>query len=244
MATEKERDPRTVTLKGIDLSFTEGLFEKKKTSKEEGAVPKHTFNVINLPTGKYYEENNKKIIAALKAAGEAKWKQPEAYKTIAEDNPKRVCFKKAEKFKNDEGKIYAGYDKGGYAFSATGPSAGQKRPKLLDRFKRKLREQANPADVDTGKVKVFEEKDILDIFYGGSKGDVIVSFYGTDKGSRGIFCTAELVRSHQEGQRIGGGGYYVTDDDLDELDDFGDESDGLDDLVEDGDSSDEDDLLG
>lgn len=239
MATDaKERDARTVTLKGVNLSFTDGIKEKKKTSKEDDAKPKYNFNIINHPDGKNYDENHRKIFAALKAAGLKQWKQEDAHKTIAEDNPKRVCVKKARKFKNAEGKIYAGYDHDGDAFSVTGPGGGQRRPTLLDRHKRKLREQAKPEDAAAG--RCFEESDILEVFYGGTKGDVIVSFYGTDKGSRGIFCSCELVRSHQEGERIGGG-FYLTDDDLDELDDL--EDDGLEDELDDGGSKSSDDDL-
>lgn len=206
----KERDPRTVTLKGVRLSFTDGIKEKQRTSDEPDAKEKYNFNIINVAGTKHYDDNNAKIIGALKAAGEKAWKNPDAYKDIAEDNPKRVTFKKGERFKNKEGKVYAGYD-GNYAFSVSGPNGGQRRPVLKDRHKRDV-----------------EEKDIEDVFYGGTFADVIVSFFGTEKGSRGIFATCELVRSLQEGERMGGG-YRVTDDDLDELDDM---EDDIDDLVE------------
>jgi hypothetical protein len=74
---------------------------------------------------------------------------------------------------------------------------------------------------------VFEEGQILDIFYSCTSSDVNVSFYGTDQGSRGIFATAEVVRSHQEGERMAGG-YVFDESDLDEFEDFGD--DGLDEI--------------
>lgn len=216
MATEqKERDPRTVQLKGVRLSFTDGIKDKKKTSSEPDATPKHSLNVINEASRPHFEANQKLIMAAIKAAGLKAWKKEDAYKDIQEDNPKRLCFKKGEKFKNKEGKPYAGYE-GNYAFSASGPSGGQKRPKLLDRYKRSLRDQASADKIKEG--KVFEESQILDIFYGGVYADVIVSFYGTDKGSRGIFCSVEAIRSHQEGERMGGG-VYVDDDDFDDFED-------------------------
>ncbi|MEH0291779.1 ssDNA-binding protein [Agrobacterium sp. CCNWLW71] len=210
---DKATDGRTVQLKRVRLSFTDSLKDKKKTSDDPNALPKHGLNIINEKDSPYYEENHKKIMAALRAAGEKAWKNPDAYKDIMEDNPKRVCFRKGEKFKNKEGKVYTGYE-GNYAFSASGPSAGQKRPKLLDRRKRCLRDQATAEQLKAG--KVFEESEILDIFYGGVFGDVIVSFFGTDKGSRGIFSSAEAIRSHEEGERMGGG-IYVDADDFDDL---------------------------
>ena len=221
MATPKEKDPRTVTLKKVRLSFTDGIYEKQSTNPDDPDQKKFNFNVILEKTGpgsKYFAENHAKVIAAMEAAGIKAWKKADAHLSIAEDNPKRVTYKKGERFKSKEDKIYAGYE-GNMAFSATGPSGGQKRPILRDKYKREV-----------------AEKDIQDVFYGGTYADVIVSFYGTDKGSRGIFATAELVRSHQEGERMGGG-YVLSDDDLDELDDLGDPSDdGL------GDVDDEDDI--
>lgn len=221
MASEK--DPRTVTLKRVRLSFTQGIKDKRKTSDAADAKERHNFNIIEETGGKYSEENRKKVAAAIRAAGDKVWKNPDAYKEIQEDNPKRVTWKKGEKFKSKEGKVYAGYE-GNMAFSVSGPNGGQKRPILKDRHKRDV-----------------EEKDIMDVFYSGTYADVIVSFYGTDKGSRGIFATCELVRSHQEGEAMGGG-YFFDEDDLDELDDLDDGDDGLDDLVSSG--GDTDDLLG
>jgi hypothetical protein len=60
--------------------------------------------------------------------------------------------------------------------------------------------------------------DINDVFYNGSYVDVVISFYGTDKGGNGIFSSIEAIRSWQEGDRMGGG-IQVDDDDFDDLDD-------------------------
>lgn len=198
MAIEEKSDGRTVQLKRVRLSFTDSLKDKKKTSDDPNAKPKHGLNVILEANSPHYEENHKKVMAAIRAAGEKEWKNPDAFKGIMEDNPKRVCYRKGDRFKNREGKPYAGYE-GNHAFSASGPSAGQKRPKLLDRRKREV-----------------GEDDILDVFYGGVYADVIVSFFGTDKGSRGIFASVEAIRSHEEGERMGGG-IYVDADDFDDL---------------------------
>lgn len=218
MATEdKKGDGRTVLLKNVRLSFTDSLLHKKKTA-DDGAE-KHSCNVIVPSDRPEFEANKAKVMSAIRAAGEAAWKKPEAWKDIAEESPKRVCFRKGERFKNKEGEVYQGYA-GHYGITASGPRAGQQRPKLLDKYKRPV-----------------EEKDILDVFYGGVDADVYVSFFGTDKGSRGIFASIELIRSRQTGERMGGG---APDLDLDELDDLGDDDS---DLMTAGGGSSDDDLL-
>ncbi len=198
-----DNDGRTVLLKGVRYSFTDSLKDKKKTSDDPNAIPKHGLNIILEASSPHFEDNKKKCFDAMRAAGEKEWKNPDAFKQIAEDNPKRVCFKKGERFKNGDGQIYAGYE-GNWAMSLSGPSAGQKRPILKDRQKRDV-----------------TENEILDVFYGGCYGDAYVSFFGTDKGSRGIFASADLLRSHQTGERMGGG--FVLDESkmaaLDDLDD-------------------------
>lgn len=208
MATVKEKDPRQVTLKRVILSFTDSLLEKKKTSDDPNAKPKHGLNII-IPDGeKYSKQNRERCVAAIEAACEKQWKKPKFWKDIKEDNPKRLCYRDGSKFKNKEGQIYQGYDGPGIkAFSASGPSAGQRRPVLRDRHKRRV-----------------EEKDILDVCYSGTYADVIVSFFGTDKGSAGVFASCEVIRSWQEGERMAGG-YQFDEDDLDEMDDAEDDDD-------------------
>lgn len=198
MAIEDKSDGRTVQLKGVRLSFTDSLKEKRATV--EDGKPKHSANIILEASSPHNEANRKKVTAALEEASKQAFKNPNTWKTIAEDDPKRVCFRKGERFKNKEGQVYNGYE-GNYAITGAGPGGGQKRPKLLDRHKRPV-----------------EESDILDVCYGGSYADVIVSFYGTEKGGRGIFCSFEAIRSHQTGDKMGGG-IYVDADDFDDLED-------------------------
>jgi hypothetical protein len=136
-----DKDPRTVTLKGVRFSFTDALVEKRATSAENPDRKTHHLNIIienSGPYAKYAEENRKKVMEAIRAAGLQKWKKEDAYKDIMEDSPKRVTYRKGDKFKNKEGKIYDGYE-GNHAFGATGPGGGQKRPRLIDRRKRILR---------------------------------------------------------------------------------------------------------
>lgn len=220
MATDQ--DERTVLLRGIRFSFTDALPEKKKSSDSEDAKPKHGLNIIIETTGpyaKFAEENKAKCIAAMRAAGKQKWKNEDAYKTIREDAPKRVCFRAGKSFKNQEGTIYAGYE-GNYAMSLSGPNGGQRRPRLIDRRKRIL---VGPGDSIPSQTKQevinISADQISDTFYSGCYGDAKVSFFGTDKGSRGIFATCELLRSYQEGERMAGG-YNYSDDDLDEMEDL------------------------
>lgn len=201
MTDEKQKDPRTVQLRRVRLSFTDGLFEKRKTSDDENAKPKHTCNVILEKDQPHFADNKNKIMDGIRAAGDRAWKNEDAYKGIQEDSPKRVCFRPGERFKNKDGKPYAGYE-GNFGLTCGTPGAGQKRPKMYDRVKRNV-----------------AETDILDVCYGGSYADVVVSFYGTDKGSRGIFCVIEAIRSHQEGERMGGGGWDGDADDFDDLED-------------------------
>src|SRR3569623_1507729 len=104
---------------------------------------------------------------------------------IAEENPTRVCFKRGERFKNKQtGVVYAGYE-GNWAMSLSGPSAGQKRPKMLDRLKREV-----------------PEKDILAVNYGGCYADVYVSFFGTRKGSNGIFASDDFLGGNPAPRRL------------------------------------------
>lgn len=202
MATT-DNDGRTVLLKNVRLSFTDSLKDKAKTSDDENAKPKHSFNIILEHDQPEFEDNKAKMMSAIKAAGMKEWKNEDAFKSIMEDNPKRLFYKKGERFKNKEGQVYLGYANN-WAASLSGPSAGQKRPILKDRQKRDV-----------------TENEILDVFYGGCYADVYVSVFGTEKGSRGIFASGDLIRSRQTGERMGGG--FVLDESkmsaLDDLDD-------------------------
>lgn len=201
-------DPRTVRLKLVRLSFTDSLKDKKATVAD-GKL-KHSANVIIVQTpdsdplskkaAALFEENKAKIVAAIKAAGVEAFGKEDAWKDIAEDSPKRLCYRKGERFKNNDGEVYKGYA-GNWAISAGGPKGGEHRPLLLDRHKRPV-----------------EEKDILDVMAGGFYADVVISFFGTEKGGKGIFASIEAIRSRQEGERLGGGP-RASADDFDDLDD-------------------------
>jgi hypothetical protein len=192
----------------VRLSFTDSLKDKKATV--ENGTPKHSANVIVVQTpgddplskkaAALFDQNKAKIVSRHQGIRLEAWGKEDAWKDIAEDSPKRLCFRKGERFKNNDGEVYKGYA-GNWAISASGPKGGEHRPLLLDRHKRQV-----------------EEKDILDVMYGGSYCDVVVSFFGTEKGGKGIFASIEAIRSRQEGERLGGGP-RASADDFDDLDD-------------------------
>lgn len=207
---EKKSDPRTVHLKRVRLSFSDSLKDMKATV-ENGPL-KYGVNLIIESTGPHAEANKAKAMAAIKAACEEKWKDPNAFVAIQEDTPLRVCLRKGERFKNKKtGDVYKGYE-GNLGLSCSTPGGGQRRPILFDRQKRPV-----------------EEKDILDVMYGGSFCDAVISVYGTEKGGRGVFCTVEIIRSHQEGEHLGRS-INTSDfefDDLEDDDAFGGDNDDM-----------------
>ena len=219
--TEKKGDGRTVQLKRVRLSFSS--LDEKRATVEDGE-PKHGFNVILEKDSPYYNENKRKVEAALAAAGLVAFKDEGRWKAVQEDNPKRVCYREGRRFKNKEGKIYDGYD-GNWAVTCGTPKKGQQLPKkMIDRHKRAV----------SGKT------DIADVFYNGVVCDVFLSFFGTDKGGQGFFNTCDAIRSWQEGDHMGGG-ILVDDSDFDDADD--DEDDLMDEPSSKSKSSSDDDDL-
>lgn len=214
---EYEGDGRTVMLKRVRLSYGDSLKDAKPVVAD--GPPKHTSNFIIESDQAGFDEKKAAAIKAIKAACEKEWKNPDRYKTIMEDDPKRLSFRKGERFKNkDTQEIYAGYA-GNMVISAGGPSGGKKRPKLLDR---------------RGNEVPYEKID--DIMYSGTYCDLKVSFYGTAKGgSDGVFATIEAIKSRETGDRMGGGAAATNADEFDEFDD----EDGFDDS---GKSSSDDDF--
>lgn len=216
--TEATVNPRLVTLKKVRLSFTDSLTTAKATVK--GGVPKHSFNILLEPGLPETEANKAAVISALRAVGQEQWEKPEMFKTIAEDKPDRVSYRKGERFKNQEsGEVYKGYE-GCMVVPCAGPggSKNPKRPVILDRKKTPIWHPAKGAE---------NISKIADVCYSGTYADVKVEFYpvtGAESGGNGIFVACQLIRSRQEGDRMAGG-YVVSDSDIDELDDLDDELD-------------------
>lgn len=216
MGKVMDRDPsgRTVLITRGRLSFAESLKDKKKPARgDSDAKPAHSCNIILEANQPEFASNKDAVIAALRAACKEFKKPEDWWLGLFNDDPKQLAFRKGERFKNStSGEVYDGYA-GNLAIAAKGPKAGDVRPTLKDRYKR-----------DVG------YDDITDVCYNGTYGDFIVSFYGTDKGGTSrITCSVEAIRSHQEGDRMGGGGIDIRDDDFDDLpgdDSFGGGSTG------------------
>lgn len=221
--TDTQNDGRIAKLKNVRGFYTQGMVEAKPTV--EGGDPKYNC-IFVLETDKpEFDSNKKAIVAALNAASEKQWKKADVWKTIVEDDPKRCAYRKGERFKNKEGQVYNGFA-GHMALSVAGPSGGKRRPVILDRRKK----------------KVTEPSEIEEVVYGGTYCDIIVSFYGTDKGGKGVFASVEVIRSREEGDRIGGG-YQFREDDADFFDDLADDDDFGDADTTKSSKSDDDDLF-
>lgn len=209
MSDDKKTDLRKAVLKKVRLSFTDALVEKKAAVRDGKESHGNNF-IVDPNEAKFGAANVKACLAAIEAA-EIEAFGPDGVGKIAKtvDDPKRICFRKGEKFKNQDGEVYTGYE-GMIGLATKGPNGGAKRPLLLDRHKR-------PVDA----------ADIEDVFQAGFFCDAIVSFYvitDKDKGGNGLFCTTELIRSHQEGETFGGGS-RVSESDIAGLDDLEDNFD-------------------
>lgn len=205
---EKDKTGRTVLLTRARASFADSLQEATlpRKNKDPNAKPKHGSNFIIEKDGPYadhFESNKAAIISALKAACREFKKPEDWWKTLWDDKPDNISFKRGDRFKTDDGEIYKGYA-GNLVVSAKGPKGGQLRPQIRDRYK-----------------KIIEDiSRINEIVYNGTYCDAIVSFYGTENGGTPrLTCSVEAVRSLQEGDRLGGGGVYVDDDDFDTVGD-------------------------
>lgn len=196
------KDPtgRTVILTGVRYSFADSLKDQKPS--KDGKMS-HGCNLILERGHADFESNKAAVVAALQAAAR-EFKRPENwFMSLMEDDPKQCSFRKGEKFKTNAGEVYKGYA-GNLIVVCKGPGGGARRPNVIkDRHKR---------DVAVA--------DINDVVYNGTYGDAVVSFYGTDNGGTArLTCSIEAVRSYQEGERIGGGGITVGDDDFSDLGD-------------------------
>ncbi|AOR76516.1 ssDNA-binding protein [Novosphingobium resinovorum] len=220
MSTEEKKDDgRTVMLKGVPISFTDSLKDAKPTVKD--GVPKHGCNILIVAGSPNEAANKAKIMSAMRAACRMEFgdEREDFFKVISEDDPKRVAYRKGERFKNSETQeVYKGYA-GNMVVAGYGPggSKNPRRPKLFNRRRKQL-DEINPAT----EKPFFTLNDVPEIFYSGCLSDVKVSFYATshkDQGGNGLFCTIEAIRSHEEGERMAGGSVQTSADEFDDLDD-------------------------
>lgn len=199
---QKDKSGRTATLTNVRVSFADSLHTASlpKKNKSPDAKPKHGANFILEKGSPDFDSNKAACISAMKAAGVEFKRGENWWKTLWDDKPDNLSFKKGDRFKTESGEIYKGYE-GNIVVAAKGPAGGQKRPQMRDRNKR-----------------IIEVSEILDVVYNGTYADVIISWYGTENGGTPrITCSVESIRSRQEGERLGGGGIYVDDDDFDTL---------------------------
>ena len=205
----KDATGRTVTLTKVRISFGDSLNKKSlpKKNKDPKATPKHGANFI-LEKGSPDYESNVAVIEKAMSNACVEFKKPaDWWKKLQENNPDKLCWKKGSSFQTDDGQVYKGYD-GNMVLAVKGPAGGAKRPQIRDRYKQVLH-------VPEG-VEDFPK--ISEIAYNGSYSDIIISFYGTDNGGADrLTGSVEAIRSWQEGERLGGGGVYVDDDDFDTL---------------------------
>lgn len=207
---EKDKTGRTVTLTHVRLSFGDSLQTATlpKKNKDPNAKPAHGVNLILEATDPEFKSNEAAIIDALRSAAKEFKKPEEWWKTLFEDDPKQLCLRKGSRMKTEAGEVYKGYD-GNLYLALKGPRGGQKRPEIRDRYKKIIYSEPRG---------VLDPSKINEIAYNGSYADAIVSFYGTDNGgSARLTGSVESIRSWQEGDRLGGGGIYVDDDDFDDL---------------------------
>lgn len=207
---EKDQTGRTATLTHVRLSFGDSLqvASLPKKNKDPAAKPTHGVNLILEATDPGFASNEAAVISALRAAAKEFKKPEEWWKTLFEDDPKQLCLRKGSRMKTEAGEVYKGYD-GNLYLALKGPRGGQKRPEIRDRYKKIIFSETRG---------VLDPSKINEVAYNGSYADAIVSFYGTDNGgSSRLTGSVESIRSWQEGDRLGGGGVYVDDDDFDDL---------------------------
>lgn len=208
MGKVSPKDPtgRTVVLTGLRVSFGESLQEAQlpKKNKDPNARPTHGSNlIVNTKDEKNFESNQKAIISALKAAAREFNKPEDWYKRLMEDDPKQCSLRKGNKFKDANDQVYKGYEDN-LILVTKGPKGGKERPQIRDRYKKII--------TDVSKIN--------EIVYNGTLCDAVISFYGTDNGGTArLTCSVESIRSWQEGEKLGGGGIYVEDDDFEDLPD-------------------------
>lgn len=207
---ERDSTGRTVNLTGVRISFGDSLQTASlpKKNKDPSARPTHGVNLIIEKDSQHFQSNYDAIITALSNAAVEFKKPAEWWRSLFEDDPKQLCLRKGSRFKTAEGEVYKGYD-GNLVLVLKGPRGGQKRPEIRDRYKKIIFSEPR---------NVLDPSMINEVAYNGSYADAIVSFYGTDNGgSDRLTGSCEALRSWQEGERLGGGGIYVEDDDFDDF---------------------------
>lgn len=174
----------------------------KKEASVEGGPLKYSMNLLFDPdttTGENSIAVCEKEVAALATRT---WKEKGA-KVLKNLEKNRLAFLPGEKFTNDEGDVYQGYE----GMMALKVANGKE-------FKRLARDKS---------ILTEEEADRQNLLYAGCYVDAVVSFYAiTDqaRGGNGIFATIEVLRHRKDGEAFGAPPVDEDDylDDLDEDD--------------------------
>jgi hypothetical protein len=207
---EKDATGRTVVLNNVRLSFGDTLNVKrlpKKVTADSRAT--HGCNFILERGQPEFEANKAAVVAALQNAAK-EFKRPENWwETLMSDDPKSLCLRKGNSFKDKNNQPYKGYADN-LIIAAKGPRGGVNRPKIKDRNKKDVAGDFNQEVADVPKIN--------EVAYNGAYGDAIISFYATDNGGTArITCSVEAFRSYERGEKLGGGGVFIEDDDFDDL---------------------------
>lgn len=194
-------------LKDVRLSFPK-LFTPDR-SVDNGPL-KFSANFLIQPDDPFYDENCEAAEKAFNEVFESQWK---GKKVVLKDD--RKAYREGEKFVNQEGEIYVGYEgcmvitasrKAGKATDPNDSSHTRLRPPMFYRNKDKVEE-------DDG------------TFYGGCRVDAVVNFYavtGIEKGGNGVFATIEAIRFRRDDTPFGAA--PVGADAFDDLDDEDDDT--------------------
>jgi hypothetical protein len=223
MAEEKKQDPRTCKLL-VRLSFTDGLKDKKAPVRD--GKEKHSVNLIVVSTADDADPQSKAGRCAVRGAAEANHGLHQGSRRRSVGQAGRVQRHRRERTRSGSASARASASKTTKAKSTKatpgiGPSAAP-APVAVSVARRcgivsSVRSAATRRATMIKKGNFFDVDDILNVCYSGCYADVIVSFYGTDEGGKGIFCSVEAIRSRQEGPQIGGG-IQTSADDFDDLD--------------------------
>lgn len=201
MAAAK-KDPKLgqVVLEDVRLSYPH--IWKPQASVKDGKL-KFSANFLMDPTTAGGKKNIKRLEAAMSAVAKEEWgdKAEKIVKVIVDD---RLCFREGEKFTNEEGDVYNGYED-----MMVAKGANERKFPIVKRDK-------TPTVESDG------------IIYAGCYVDAVIRMYtvsGKDKGGNGIFASLEAIRFRRDGEAFGAAPVDV-DDVFDDLPDEEEEEEG------------------
>lgn len=194
MAAAK-KDPKLgqVVLEDARLSYPH--IWKPQATVKDGKL-KFSANFLMDPDTAAGKKNIKKLEAAQSAVAKEEWGE-KAEKVIKTIEDKRMCFRDGDKFTNEEGDVYSGYE------GVMVATAANER-----KFPIVARDKTPTTEADA-------------VVYAGCYVDAVIRLYtvtGKDKGGNGIFASLEAIRFRRDGEAFGAAPVDVDDvfDDLPE----------------------------